>query len=187
MVKVYHAQGHTARVAWFEKRGESWVQVSDEWEATIGRNGLGKTKEGDGKTPVGVYPLGDVFGYDMLATKMPFFKSDRDLICVDDAKSRYYDRIVDRSRVIEDFTSFETMRREDDLYAMVVRVGYNPDHIPGKGSCIFLHVKNGDRPTAGCVGLPKAAMAKLIGWLDPKKRPVVLIERWVPAARFASR
>ncbi|WP_456451793.1 L,D-transpeptidase family protein [Hydrogenimonas sp.] len=187
MVKVYHARGHTARVAWFEKKEGDWVQVSDEWAATVGRNGLGKTKEGDGKTPVGVYPLDDVFGYERLATKMPFFRSDENLLCIDDARSRYYNRIVDRRRVIEDFKSFETMRRKDRLYAMVVTVGYNPDNVPGKGSCIFLHIKNHDLPTAGCVGLPEEAMAKLVGWLDPKKRPVVVIERWVPAARFALR
>ena len=167
MVKITHAVGHTARAVWYEKGDEGWVQVSDEWQVTIGRNGLGKEKEGDGKTPVGVYRLHDVYGYGFVATKMPFFKSDEELLCVDDAESRYYDRIVDSRRVVKDFKSFERMKRADDLYAIVVTMGYNEEKVPGKGSCIFLHIRNGDQPTAGCIGFPKEALKKLVGWLDP--------------------
>ncbi|WP_457598906.1 L,D-transpeptidase family protein [Hydrogenimonas sp.] len=185
LVKVYDAQGHGAKMAWFERHGEGWRQVSAEWPVTIGRNGLGKEREGDGKTPTGLYPLGDVYGYETIDTKMPFFRSDEKLVCVDDSASRYYNRIVDKIRVIEDFSSFEQMRRDDNLYRYVVTVGYNRTRIPGRGSCIFIHIANGDKPTAGCIGMPEKALEKLVRWLDPKKRPVILIERWKPAARFA--
>jgi len=186
MVKVYNAHGHTAALAWFEKRGDAWVQVSDEWEVSVGREGLGKTKEGDGKTPVGVFALGEVYGYRKTPTPMPFFQSDEHLVCVDDAQSRYYNRIVDRRRVLEDFKSFENMRRADNLYALLVTVGYNRENVPGRGSCIFLHIRRKDKgPTAGCVALPIEAMKKLVSWLDPAKRPVIVIERWTPGARFA--
>ncbi len=185
MVKVYDARGHRATIAWFEKSEEGWRQVSGEWPVTIGRNGLGKEREGDGRTPVGLYPLGDLYGYGIVETKMPFFLSDKELVCVDDPDSRYYNRIVDRERVIEDFGSFERMRRNDDLYELVVTVGYNSAKRPGLGSCIFIHIANGDKATAGCIGMPKEALKRLVGWLDPTKRPVILIERWKPAARFA--
>lgn len=186
MVKIFDAQGTRAKMARYEKRAEGWVQIGDSVVVNIGRNGLGKTKEGDGKTPVGVYPLDRVYAYHDLNTSMPLFRSDENLLCVDDADSRYYNRIVDRRRVIEDFNSYETMKRNDDLYEMLVTVGYNPDHIPGRGSCIFIHVADGDKPTAGCISMKKSDLEALIKWLDPHKRPVIIIERWIPDLRFAS-
>ncbi len=187
MVKVYDAHGSRAAMAFFEKRGDDWIQVGAEWPVNIGRHGLGKRQEGDGKTPVGVFALGDVYAYKRIETKMPLFVAfDEKMICVDDPKSRYYDRIVDKTRVIEDFKSYEPMHRKDGLYERLVTVAYNPSHKPGKGSCIFLHIAHGDKPTAGCVAMPKIAMEKLTAWLDPKKHPVLVVERWRPAARFAS-
>jgi len=186
MVEVFDAQGHRAKMARYEKDGSGWKRVGGAWSVVVGRNGLGKEREGDGKTPVGIFPLGDVYGYRGVETAMPFFlTSDRHLICVDDTASRYYNRIVDRTRIVKDYESFEEMRRKDDLYEIVITVGYNASNRPGKGSCIFLHIAAGDRPTAGCVAMPKERLEALVKWLDPKKRPVIVIERWMPAARFA--
>jgi len=186
MLKVFDAAGHRAKMARFEKDASGWRQVGGAWPVVVGRNGLGKEKEGDGTTPVGIFPLTDVYGYGKTDTAMPFFlTADRRLICVDDTASRYYNRIVDRTRIVKDYGSFEDMRRDDDLYEIVVTVGYNPANTPGRGSCIFLHVANGDRPTAGCIAMKKEALQKVVKWLDPKKRPVIVIERWSPAARFA--
>ena len=173
-------------MARYEKKAEGWVQIGDTVPVNIGRNGLGKTKEGDGKTPVGVYPLDRVYAYHDLNTSMPLFLSDENLLCVDDVNSRYYNRIVDRRRVIEDFKSYEKMKRDDDLYEMLVTVGYNPGHTPGRGSCIFIHIADDDNPTAGCISMKKADLKRLIAWLDPHKHPVVMIERWIPQARFAA-
>ena len=186
MVKVFDAAGHTAKMVRYEKHGSEWRQAGDAWRVVIGRNGLGKEREGDGKTPVGIYRLGDVYGYRAVETAMPFFlTADRKLICVDDAASRYYNRIVDRTRIVEDFSSFEEMRRKDDLYEIVVTVGYNPGNEKGKGSCIFLHIANAEKPTAGCIAMSREKLALLAKWLDPQKRPVIVIERWKPSARFA--
>ncbi len=188
MVKVFDATGHAAKMARFEKDGSGWKQVGASWRVVIGRNGLGKEREGDGRTPTGIFGLGEVYGNRVVETPMPFFlTADRKLICVDDAASRYYNRIVDRSRIVKDFGSFEEMYREDGLYDIVVTLGYNTQHEPGRGSCIFLHIANGDRPTAGCIAMTKERLEALVKWLDPKKRPVVVIERWRPAARFAMR
>ncbi|WP_201352882.1 L,D-transpeptidase family protein [Hydrogenimonas urashimensis] len=186
MVKLYDALGHTAMMARFEKRQEAWRQVGEPWRVMVGRNGLGKEREGDGKTPTGIFLLEDVYGYRQTATKMPFFlMADDNLICVDDTRSRYYNRIVDKRRVVKDFGSYETMHREDGLYEIVVTMGYNREKTPGKGSCIFLHIANGDKPTAGCVAMEKKRLSALVAWLDPAKKPVIVVERWTPAARFA--
>jgi L,D-peptidoglycan transpeptidase YkuD (ErfK/YbiS/YcfS/YnhG family) len=171
----------------FEKTAQGWRQVGDEYPVSIGREGLGKTREGDGKTPVGVYPLTAVYAPADERTAMPFFLTHEDLICVDDARSRYYNRIVDRRYVKSDYQSFEKMLRPDGLYRLVVTVGYNPKRLPGKGSCIFMHVANATRPTAGCVAMKEEVLRQIVRWLDPAKRPVIVIERWLPSARFARR
>ncbi|HEX4641347.1 MAG TPA: L,D-transpeptidase family protein, partial [Chthoniobacterales bacterium] len=46
---------------------------------------------------------------------------------------------------------------------------------PGAGSCIFLHIwKNSRAATAGCTAMPEQDLVNLLGWLDPKDRPVLV-------------
>ena len=175
-VRVYNVEGSFGRMAWYTRKGGAWHQVGEALRVNLGRNGVGKERERDGKTPVGVYPLEDVYGYEKVATRMPFFLATPSVVCVDDPKSRYYNRIVDAERVVKDYDSFEKMRRDDPLYSLVVTVGYNPRRVPGRGSCIFLHVANGSKPTAGCVAVPAETLRRLVAWRDPKARPVLVVE-----------
>jgi L,D-peptidoglycan transpeptidase YkuD (ErfK/YbiS/YcfS/YnhG family) len=48
----------------------------------------------------------------------------------------------------------------------------------GRGSAIFLHV-NGKGSTAGCVSITQANMISILRWLDPTKRPRIVM---APAA-----
>src|SRR5262245_18645976 len=51
--------------AW-ERRDGRWVVARPAMPGTVGRNGIaapGDKREGDGKTPAGVYRLGPAFGY----------------------------------------------------------------------------------------------------------------------------
>src|SRR5690606_23323996 len=53
----------------------------------------------------------------------------------------------------------------------------------------FVHISNG-RPTAGCVGLPRADMTRLLKWLDPRHRPVIQLTTgtaWAPPASQLAR
>ena len=56
-----------------------------------------------------------------------------------------------------------------------VRRAANPANTR-KGGGIFLHVSNG-KPTAGCIAIPQAQMAKVMRWLDPAKQPIVVVAR----------
>jgi L,D-peptidoglycan transpeptidase YkuD (ErfK/YbiS/YcfS/YnhG family) len=42
------------------------------------------------------------------------------------------------------------------------------------GGGIFLHVTDG-RSTAGCIAIPQRAMRDVLSWLDPSRRPVIVI------------
>jgi L,D-peptidoglycan transpeptidase YkuD (ErfK/YbiS/YcfS/YnhG family) len=51
------------------------------------------------------------------------------------------------------------------------------------GSGIFLHVQ-GSGATAGCVAVPQARALTISRWLDPAKRPVIVIgeDNWLKGA-----
>ena len=111
------------------------------------------------------------------AAKLPYRWATRDLKCIDDPASAHYSRIVDRSAVaLPDWASCEDMLRDDGRYAVGAVVAHNVDPpLPGAGSCIFLHVREGPgAPTAGCTAMALADMSEIAGWLDGKQSPLLV-------------
>ena len=161
-----------------EKKGETWKPAFPSFPATIGAKGFaspGQKKEGDGKSPTGVFALGMAFGYDpFLATKMPYRQVTDDDCWVDDIDSEDYNRWV-RGR--PNAASMERMKRKDDLYKYGIVVEYNMNPIvKGKGSAIFIHPWEGERkPTLGCIAMPEDKILKLLQWLDPATKPLIVM------------
>ena len=163
----------------------TWQKQNDTWHrlyvvsAVIGRNGLaavGEKKEGDGKTPSGVYPLGPSFGYaSSIGTGLPYRQSGDLDFWVDDVRSIQYNQWV---RGTPAAGSFERMKRRDGLYRYGVVIGYNMNPIiPGAGSAIFMHVwRRYNSPTSGCVALNQRYLRKILRWLDQKYKPVIILE-----------
>ena len=59
----------------------------------------------------------------------------------------------------------EKLHRKDNKYDLLIPIKYNwKKRIPGKGSCIFIHLTKNYKPTAGCIALKKdfLIMLKLI-------------------------
>jgi L,D-peptidoglycan transpeptidase YkuD (ErfK/YbiS/YcfS/YnhG family) len=171
-----------------------WQRVRT-WRGTLGRTGLawgrglhgdgppreqtGPTKrEGDGKSPAGVFTLHGTYGYAAAPpprATLPYIQVDASWRCVDDPASASYNRIVDEDAVAVDWTSAETMRRDDALYTWVIDVGHNRARHPGDGSCIFLHVWRGPTdPTAGCTAMPRSDIEALLAELDPAHYPTLV-------------
>ena len=191
LVKTPGKNSITGTMFLYERKNKKWKAL-DSFPVTVGSSGIAwdskallphneneaVKKEGDGKSPAGIFKLGPVFSYHQLKKlKMPFVQVDTTKICVDDINSAYYNRLTDVDTVThKDWNSFEYMRRKDDLYEYGVWVQYNSDTIfAGDGSCIFLHVwHNENTPTAGCTALSKENMIKLIRWLDEKKKTMLL-------------
>jgi L,D-peptidoglycan transpeptidase YkuD (ErfK/YbiS/YcfS/YnhG family) len=65
--------------------------------------------------------------------------------------------------------SAERMWRDDELYDLVVVLGYNDAPVvAGAGSAIFLHVARPDyAPTEGCIGLALADLVELLAIVAP--------------------
>jgi D-alanyl-D-alanine dipeptidase len=180
----------------FERAGVTgaWKEQSPEFTVVGGKKGLGQgrglvrlslanapdKKEGDDRAPAGIFRLSSAFGYAPVPSahwiKLPYLALSKQVEGIDDAHSRYYNQLVDRSKVAKvDWRSSEQMRRDDVLYKWGVVVDHNPDAIPGAGSCIFLHIwKSPASPTAGCTAMPERELVRLLRWLDPRHHPILV-------------
>lgn len=162
-----------------EKRFGRWQSPFTPMKGVIGRNGFappGKKREGDGKTPSGIFPFGTVFGYEpSFPTRMPYRQATVDDLWVDDVHADDYNRWVKSGAT--NASSFERMRREDDLYKYGIVVEYNTNPvIKGYGSAIFFHLWKGrGKPTEGCIALTEENLIMVIKWLDPAARPLVVM------------
>jgi len=160
-----------------ERHNGVWEIVLPEFAGSIGEKGfapVGDKREGDGKSPSGVFPLGMAFGYDpSVDTKMPYRQATEDDFWVDDANSEDYNEWVKGK---PNAASWEKMRRDDDQYKYGVVIEYNMDPIvKGKGSAIFLHVWKDGEATLGCVSMCEEMILKILGWLDPAKKPLIIM------------
>lgn len=140
--------------------------------------------EGDGKSPAGVFALGTAFGYaaqPLPGIKLPYLVLTPSIECVDDASSKNYNRIVDRSTVASDWNSSEHMRDVGESYRWGIVIDHNAT-VPGRtaprprgGSCVFLHIwHSSDRGTAGCTAMAMNNLESLLLWLDPSRLPVIV-------------
>ena len=160
-----------------EKSKGIWHLVFPTFAGSIGGKGFAavdKKREGDGKSPSGIFPLGIAFGYDpSVVTKMPYRQATDDDFWVDDVNAEDYNKWVKGK---PNAASWEKMKRDDGQYKYGVVIEYNTNPIiKGKGSAIFLHVWKGGKPTLGCVSMPEEMVLKILGWLDPIKKPLIIM------------
>ncbi|MDQ3367919.1 MAG: hypothetical protein M3680_21045 [Myxococcota bacterium] len=177
------------------RQGDGWVLSEGPWPGVIGKAGAawgsgvhgtgapagreGPVKrEGDGKTPAGVFAVRKAYGYGETPPaggELPYERVDASWKCVDDPASDRYTSIVNASEVDVDWKTAEDMRRADDLYEWVIDLAHNPEATPGGGSCIFLHVWSGPRSTTvGCTAMAEDKLHRLLGQLDRGAHYVLL-------------
>jgi zinc D-Ala-D-Ala dipeptidase len=143
-------------------------------------------KEGDGKSPAGVFGLGPAFGLatqPMPGLKLRYLPLTASIECVDDAGSKFYNRLVNRFSVAADWHSSEHMRDVGKAYRWGVVVDHNgggelaqsAPPVPGAGSCVFLHIWGGPtHGTAGCTAMAPTHLETLLSWLDPARKPLLV-------------
>ncbi len=142
----------------------------------IGRGGVSACKrEGDGATPIGVWPLrrlhyrADRVERPQTALPLRVLKPD-DGWC-DDPADAAYNRLIKLPYP----SRHERLWREDGLYDVIGELGYNdrPPR-PGDGSAIFLHIaRPGFAPTEGCVALRREDLLSLLPLLTAASHVVV--------------
>lgn len=177
---VHPAPGtiYQASITAWEKNDTGWTQIFDSMPAVIGRNGMAPLKEkreGDGRTPSGIYRLSAAFGtQNKIDTKLTYRQVTENDHWVDDPESKQYNQwIVGEPEA----KSFENLKRDDDLYKYAVVIEYNTSPVRrNEGSAIFLHVwRASDKPTAGCVATDETNVKRLLSWLDESRQPVILL------------
>lgn len=174
-----NASSASARVYVLEKKEGGWRSVFSPMEAMIGKNGFappGEKREGDERTPSGIFPLGTAFGYNpSVETRMPYRQAADEDVWVDDPGVDDYNRWVKKGQTRA--ASFELMRREDPLYRYGIVIEYNTNPVvKGQGSAIFFHVwMNSSESTHGCVALSERDMLEILRWLDPAAKPVAVM------------
>lgn len=137
----------------------------------IGKNGLTKNKkEGDLKTPIGLFNLGIVFGTHKkeelsLNSQIEYYQINKNFFWVDDPNSKYYNNLVDITKVEKDWISAENLLDNKKPYEYAIEIKSNPKNIPGKGSAIFIHCKNKNY-TKGCISIEKDKMKELLASID---------------------
>lgn len=162
-----------------EKKGDDWKMAFEPFNAVIGKNGFataGEKREGDGKTPSGIFALQMTFGYDeLINTKMFYRQALGDDIWIDDPNANDYNRWVKKQETRA--ASYERMRRDDNLYKYGIVIEYNTSPVmKGHGSAIFFHVWRGENiTTEGCVAVSEQAIVKILAWLDPQALPVIIM------------
>ncbi len=178
--------------------GQEWEPVGRAIDAVIGREGYGwgrglhgsgapagrpgpVKREGDGRSPAGVFEIGTVYGYELAreGVSLPYLQATPELRCVDDPKSRHYNRIVSTTNTASDWRSAEHMRRPDELYSTAIVIEHNTKTTKvGAGSCIFFHVWRGpDSGMAGCTAMPRDNLEPFARWLQPGAAVVVALPR----------
>lgn len=153
-----------ATLCFYERKDSGEWKLVLETEVIIGINGLGKTKEGDGKTPIGVFRFMKAFGIlENPGTKMEYIQVDKSHYWVDDSSSKYYNQFISTDLVMSDWESAEHICEYGESYDYVLAISYNSERIPGVGSAVFLHcTSDGAEATAGCIAVPEVYMKEIL-------------------------
>ncbi len=177
----------------YEKSHGKWKQLGKPVSIVVGKSGIGWTpalpedksapikKEGDGRSPAGIFPLTQTFGFaPWLGSSPNYLPLTPAIECVDDVNSSHYAQIVNNEKVQKDWNSSEHMR-SIELYRWGVVVPYNMQNTKaGAGSCIFLHIAPASgNGTAGCTAMPEADIEEIVHWIG---RGAVLVQ--MPEAQY---
>jgi len=174
IVTAANSTTDVATLQTFEYSGATWHAVFPAMTAHIGRAGFSSNKrEGDLKTPAGMYGFGTMFGQQPSpGVKFPYRQADSASVWVDDVQSPYYNTWQENAALSGEHLASSGYAT---AYAYAVDIAYNTSPIvPGRGSAIFLHVSTGGG-TAGCVSVSQSNLLRILRWLDPAAHPVIVM------------
>ena len=127
------------------------------FKCSIGKGGLTfKKKEGDKKTPKGVFSLGSLFyrkdRNKKLQTNIKKIIIDQKMGWCDDSAHKKYNKLIKIKKNIK----HEKMFRKDEKYDLLIPINYNTrSPKKNKGSAIFIHLTKNYKKTLGCIALKK--------------------------------
>ncbi|MCL2881972.1 MAG: hypothetical protein FWF45_03650 [Coriobacteriia bacterium] len=177
LVTAPSLSSRSATINTYQKTSSGWHLVSS-MPGILGKNGLGKTKEGDSRSPAGKYLVGMAFGeYGNPGTKLSYhlFKSG-DVWVENPAYPSVYNTLqnVSTSSPLWKDPANEKMYYIRPYYNYGFVIKYNTARTPGAGSGIFFHCSGSASYTAGCTAASQAHVVSVLKWLDPSYNPVII-------------
>tara|TARA_B100001057_G_scaffold110788_1_gene108867 strand:- start:1874 stop:2371 length:498 start_codon:yes stop_codon:yes gene_type:complete len=141
------------------KNKETLLIDDFKFKCSVGKRGFSKNKkEGDLKTPIGIFELGDIY-YRTDKVEKPISKLKTNIIrknmgWCNDPKSRYYNKLIRIKKNLK--FNYEKLYRKDNKYDFFILIKYNYKKAKkDKGSAIFLHLTKNYLPTEGCIAITK--------------------------------
>lgn len=182
-------------------RSGQWTRVLGPIPGRLGRNGAvwglglhanprGATlkKEGDGRSPVGIFAIGGLWVTNSKAVKhdsrIPLVKVGPNDLWVSDTKHpELYNRYVHLDHpAATPWELHEQMRQTDYAHSIKLLICHNTAETKGRpvnggGSSIFFHIwrNDGAAPTAGCTAMAEPHLRALIARLDAGRHPVYIL------------
>jgi L,D-peptidoglycan transpeptidase YkuD (ErfK/YbiS/YcfS/YnhG family) len=176
VVEVADPTDTFAQLQAFDRVDGRWVPAFAPTTARVGRSGISADRhEGDGTTPEGVFTLTEAFGNEPdPGSKLPYRSVHDQDYWVTDSSSPYYNTWQSGPPAGR-WTEAEALWTLTQAYRHAVVIDYNRDPIvPGRGSAMFLHVRN-ENPTSGCVAIDLDRLVEIMRWLDPAQAPKIAI------------
>ena len=165
----------------------AWKTVYAGVRAKYGMNGLYKEKEGDSKTPVGVFKMNTPFGIADSVEGFPdnYIKVDSDMYWNGDSASDRYNKLVNA----KEYTAFDRSASEhlinySGYYDYCIDTGYNYEGTPYRGSAIFLHCVVNDEHTHGCIAIPKEYMTEIMKLYSEGNTYIAIYDTADPTAMY---
>ena len=150
------------------------LQVDEfKFKCCIGKKGLSLNKrEGDKKTPKGIFFFFFVYyrkdRIDRPNTKLKCIEIKKNMGWCDDGN---YPKIYNKLIIVPNKAKHEKLYRSDNKYDLLIPIKYNfYKPIPSLGSCIFLHLTNNYKPTAGCIALKRNDFFIMLKLLNKKSK-----------------
>ncbi len=143
------------------------------FKCSVGKNGISKRKiEGDKKTPVGTFNIENLyFRKDKIKnidTKLKSIVIKKTMgWCNDTKDQKNYNKLIKIKKKIR----HEKLYRNDNKYDLLIPIQYNfKKRVVGLGSCIFIHLTNNYKPTAGCIALSKKDFLIMLKLINKKTK-----------------
>ena len=164
LVVIAGSGGSNAWISMHEKDREGCWRMILSTPGLIGREGLGKTEEGDGKTPVGVFCFNRAFGIaEDPGCVIPYVTVDDDAYWSGDFNVGYNQPVSFREHPELNIGASEHLVDHPREYRYCLSISYNEEGKAGAGSAIFLHCFGDRKPyTGGCAAIPEEQMRVLM-------------------------
>ena len=162
-----------AELTIYEAKDGKYVSIF-KCDAMIGKNGPVKHAEGDTKTPLGTWVVGDAYGIkENPGSIIPYTQVTDDMYwCATGNHGTKYNQLIYKSEEPDaDYSEDEHLMDYPIRYAYFIDLGYNKGCAPYAGNAIFLHVwkeENGyPIATGGCVAVSEENMVTILKTLKP--------------------